>query len=484
MRFKSSSKATLLICAALALGGCATQAELDTFSDPARGFAEVHEQTHVAANKTSVWVQSREQADAVAARVHQLIHKKTIDADTAVQVALLSNKGLQAAYADIGLSAADVWQEALPSNPKLTVMFSQIGVARTIESLITANIARAMTHDMRVGVAEAKLRKAQLQAIEATLRLAHETRVAWINAVSAWERAGHVKQAIAATDAGSELAMQLGRTGALPKAAQAREHVNYAELTAQLASARLEAREAKQVLIRKMGVWGRETDFSVPNALPPLPRSIRHKPGIVAEALRNRIDLMIAKADLEIVARSHGLTKATRYVSDLDLSGGAEIERGEDGGNEVSGVIEFDLVIPIFDSGQARLRKAELAYMKAANLVAERAVLIRSEATAAYEDYRGRYDIARHHLDAVAPLRKVLEEQALLNNNGMITSTFELLQDVRAKVNSDLQSDLAKRDFWLAEAGLKSVVYGGGEGVAGGSGGMAVLADAGGGPGH
>ena len=77
---------------------------------------------------------------------------------------------------------------------------------------------------------------------------------------------------------------------------------------------------------------------------------------------------------------------------------------------------------------------------------------------------------------------KVLQEQALLNNNGMITSTFELLQDVRAKINSDLMADNAKRDFWLAEAGLKSVVYGGG-GAGGGGGDMTVLADAGG-PGH
>jgi outer membrane protein TolC len=464
----------------LLLAGCATKAEIDAFSDPVRGFAEVREQTGEAVRKDSVWIQSHQEAEETASRVNQLIYKKTIDAETAVQVALLSNKGLQAAYAEIGLSAADVWQEALPANPKLIMFFGQIGVARTIESLITTNIARAMSHKARLSVAEAKLRKAQLKAIEATLRVANEARVAWINSVSAWERAGHVKQAIAAADAGSELAKQLGETGAIPKAEQAREHVNYAELMAQLASARLEAREAKQVLIRKIGVWGKETTFSVPNKLPPLPKRIKKKRAIAAEALRNRIDLFIAMADLEIVARSYGLTQATRYVSDLDLGGGIEIERGEDGGNEVSGNIEFDIVIPIFDSGQARLRKAEIAYMRAANIVAQRAVEIRSEARTAYESYQGRYDIAKHHLNAVAPLRKILQEQALLNNNGMITSTFELLQDVRSKVNSDLIADNAKRDFWLAEAGLKAVIYGGG-GAGGGGREMAVLADAGGG---
>ena len=473
-------KNVILASSGLLLAGCATQAEIAAFSDPVRGFADVRNTTRETVNKQSVWIQSHQEAEAAASRVQQLVHKKTINTETAVQAALLNNKGLQAAYAEIGMSAADVWQEALPANPKLTMFFGKIGVARTIESLITTNIARAMSHKARLSVAEAKLRRSQLQAIEATLRVANETRVAWINSVAAWERAGHVKQAIAASDAGSELAKQLGETGAIPKAEQAREHVNYAELTAQLASARLEAREAKQILIRKMGVWGKETEFSVPNKLPSLPRRIKQKPGFVAEALRNRIDLMIAMADLEIVARSYGLTQATRYVSDLDLSGGVEIERAEDGGNEVSGNIEFDFVIPIFDSGQARLRKAEFAYMRAANLVAQRAVEIRSEARTAYEAYRGRYDIARHHLNAVAPLRKVLQEQALLNNNGMITSTFELLQDVRAKVNSDLQADNAKRDFWLAEAGLKSAVYGGG-GAGGGGGEMAVLADAGGG---
>ncbi len=467
---------------ALLTAGCATQAELDQLSNPTLGFAAVQENAGRTTGSQSVWVQSHAEAGATASRVHQLIHNKTIDADTAVQVALLSNKGLQAAYAQIGMSAADLWQEALPSNPKLTVGINQLGMARTIESLITLNIARAMTREARMSVAEAQLRKAQLEAIEATLKLAHETRVAWINAVSAWERAGHVKQAIAAADAGSDLAMQLGKTGALPKAEQAREHVNYAELTAQLASARLEAREAKQVLIRKMGVWGKDTVFKVPNALPPLPRHAKRTRAVVARALNNRIDLMIAKADLEMVARKHGLTQATRYLTDLDLTGGAEIER-EDGDDTVTPNIEVDLVIPIFDSGEARLRKAEMAYMRSANLLAQRAAEIRSEAASAYEMYLGRHEIARHHIEAVAPLRKVLEEQALLNNNGMITSTFELLQDVKAKVGSDLQADMAKRDFWLAEANLKAAIYGGGSGAAGG-GGMPVLADAGGAGGH
>ena len=455
-------RVALIFSTVLALTACATP----DLTDPERGFAEVAETTRSTLRKDSVWIQSREEANAVAARVRALIHKKTVSANTAVQAAILSNKGLQATYAEIGMSAADVWQEALLPNPRVSVALSELGVGRIIETLVAQNIAALISRDARLSVAEAKLRRSQLQAIAATLQVANEARMAWINAVSAWEQVGHIRQAVTAADAGSELAKQLGETGAIPKAAQAREHANYADISVQLAKARLNARGAKQELIRKIGVWGRDTQFRIPNKLPPLPLKIKIKRGVAAEALRNRIDLLIALADLEILARSHGLVKATRFVSDLDIAGGFEVtkpEKGEEDRRDVyTGNVEFEFAIPIFDSGEARLRKAERAYMRGANIVAQKAIEIRSEAKAAYEGYRGRYDIARHYRSAVVPLHRVIQEQALLTNNGMITNTFELLADVRAKLNADLQSDRAKRDFWLADAGLDAALYGAG----------------------
>ncbi len=458
----SPIKFLVVATSALALTACATP----ELTDPERGFSDVAEKTRSTLRKDSVWIQSRPQADAVAARVRGMIHKQTISANTAVQAAILSNKGLQAAYAEIGMSAADVWQEALLPNPRVSVSLSELGVGRIIETIVAQNIAALISRDARLSVAEAKLRRSQLQALAATLKVASEARMAWIKAVSAWEQAGHIRQAVIAADAGSELAKQLGGTGAIPKAAQAREHANYADITVQLAKARLSARGAKQELIRKMGVWGRDTQFKVPNKLPPLPLKLKIKRSVAAEALRNRIDLLIALADLEILARSHGLVKATRFVSDFDIAGGFEVTKPEEGAEDprdvYTGNLEFEFAIPIFDSGEAKLRKAERAYMRAANIVAQKAIEIRSEARSAYEAYRGRHDIARHYRKAVVPLHRVIEQQALLTNNGMITNTFELLADVRAKLNADLQSDRAKQDFWLADASLDAALYGAG----------------------
>lgn len=233
-----------------------------------------------------------------------------------------------------------------------------------------------------------------------------------------------------------------------------------------------------------MGLWGADIDYQIPNRLPQLPKSILKRDLIEAEALQRRVDLQMAKLELATTAKSSDLTKATRFVTDLEILTGFETERElEDGqkNKETTGNVELEFVIPIFDSGEARLRTAELAYMRAANLLAEKAVNVRSEARSAYQAYRSNYDIARHYRNSVVPLRTKIEEESLLTYNGMITNTFELLADSREKVNSVVLAVNAKRDFWLAAANLAPAVYGGGAGAAAAATEVATAAAAGGG---
>jgi outer membrane protein TolC len=122
--------------------------------------------------------------------------------------------------------------------------------------------------------------------------------------------------------------------------------------------------------------------------------------------------------------------------------------------------------------------------MRAANLLAEKAVNVRSEARSAYQAYRSNYDIARHYRNSVVPLRTKVEEESLLTYNGMISNTFELLTDTRDKINSILLSVNAKRDFWLAEANLAPAIHGGGVTTASAETEVAAASEGGGGGGH
>lgn len=468
------------------LGGCVSATE---YSQKTAGFSSVSMTTAQATGKNTVWVQNKHDALAVAGQVKTLLARKSIDAETAVQIALLNNKGLQAAYAGLGDAAADAWQSTMFVNPTIGVGLTGIGtpgleVFKSVEGVIATNILALATHKRNVDIADTGFRKAQLGAALQTLQLAADTRRAWITAVAARETVTQLSQAQAAADAASELAKKLGETGAMTKSGQAREHVFYAELTGQAAKAKLEARLAKEDLTRLMGLWGSDIDYQIPNRLAQLPKNLIKRDQIEAEALQRRVDLQMARLDLEGTAKSYKLTEATRYVTDLEILSGFETERElEDGERkaDTTGNVELEFVIPIFDSGKARMRKAELAYMRAANLLAEKAVNVRSEARSAYQAYRANYDIARHYRNSIVPLRAKIEEESLLTYNGMITNTFELLTDSREKVNSSLLAVNAKRDFWLAEANLAPAIYGGGAGAATGGTDMAAAPEGGGG---
>ncbi|MFF0950845.1 TolC family protein [Rhizobium leguminosarum] len=487
-----SGPRTLLMALAfpLTLSGCVTGAE---YSGKQAGFAAVADRTAIVTTKQTVWIQNQNQARSAAAQVSSLLaRRKTLDVETAVQIALLNNKGLQAAYADLGDSAADAWQSTMFINPTVSVGTTGMGTPglqafKTIEGMITTNILALATKNRDMAIADTRFRQAQLTAAVKTLQVAADTRRAWIGAVASWETVGQLQRAQATADAASELAEKLGETGAMTKGAQAREHVFVAELAGETAKARLAARLAKEDLTRLMGLWGSDLDYQVPNSLPPLPKSVVRRDTIEAEALRNRIDLQVAKLELEATAKSYGLTEATRYVTDLEILTGLETEREiEDGDKKVdtTGFAELEFAIPIFDTGKARMRKAELAYMRAANQLAEKAVNVRSESRSAYEAYRSNFDIARHYRNNVVPLRTKVEEESLLTYNGMISNTFELLTDTRDKINSILLSVNAKRDFWLAEANLAPAIYGGGASATSAETEVASASESSGGGGH
>lgn len=450
----------------LILGGCVTAAE---YSATNAGFSSVSDMSTNATRKETVWIQNQHDAKAVSSEVKALLSTKTLDVETAVQVALINNKGLQAAYADLGDASANAWQSTMLVNPRISLGLTGIGTPgleafKAVEGAIATNILALMTRDQNVDIADNAFRKAQLAAAEQTLRLAAETRRAWINAVASWETVVELGRAQAVADAASELAKKLGESGSMTKGGQAREQVFYAELAGQTAKARLDARLAKEELTRLMGLWGPDADYQVPNRLPALPKRVMKRDLIESEALQRRVDLQMAKLDLEATAKSYKLTEATRYVSDLEILAGFSSERTNDAGkvsSQTTGKAELGFVIPIFDSGKAQMRKSELAYMRAANLLAEKAVNVRSQARSAYEAYRSSYDIARHYRDNVMPLRTAIDEESQLTYNGMITNTFELLADSRAKIDSSLLAANAKREFWLSDANLVPAIYGG-----------------------
>src|SRR5215216_2032156 len=167
--------------------------------------------------------------------------------------------------------------------------------------------------------------------------------------------------------------------------------------------------------------------------------------------------------ELEALARSYGLTQATRFINLLEAGYAAKTTKDKASGERIRDRgFELEVQIPLFDFGEVRVRQAEATYMQAVNRLAERAVNVRSEARDAYRVYRSAYDIASHYQREVLPLRKIISDETLLRYNAMLIDVFALLAEARQRITATTGAIDARRNFWLAAAELGIAIAGGG----------------------
>jgi outer membrane protein TolC len=455
LRIDYAPRACAALTAATLLSGCA-------WFSPDAGMGYVAGIADHELKKDVLAIRTPDDAEFARDVVRKLL-KRQLTADSAVQIALINNRGLQAAYNELGIAEAAMVGASLPPNPSFSIERLSGPLEIEIEKRIVANILALATLPARAEVAADRFRQAQLRAAEETLRVAAETRRAYYRAVAADELVAFLTQAKSAAETASQLATRLGETGAMNKLDQAREQVFYADITTQLATVRQRAGSEREGLVRLLGLWGRDLDFKLPAALPSLPRRAQSLPAVEVEAIRRRVDLQVARIEADALAKSYGLTQATRFINLLEVSGIAKtkIER-ETGERFRDRGFEVEFQVPLFDFGEVRVRQAEQTYMQAVNRLVERAVNVRSEARDAYRGYRSAYDIAGHYQREVLPLRKIISDETLLRYNAMQIDVFDLLAEARQRIMANTAAIDAKRQFWLATTDLKAAVAGGG----------------------
>jgi len=437
----------LATAAALVLAGCAT------FSEDG-GFGAVQGVANERLGAEAKWLRGDADEDAARAQVQALL-AKPLAADDAVQIALLNNRGLQAAYAELGIAEADLVQAGRIANPSFGYMNVRGDGEFKIERALTFSVLQILTIPLAAKVAGERFEQTKLAVSAEMLRVAADTRRAYFSAVAAQESIRYFEQVKESAEAGAELARRMYGAGNYSALQRAREQAFYADAVAQLARARQAATAERERLTRLMGLWGEDVAFKLPARLPELPQAPAELRDAEQTAMRTRLDVQASRRDLEVLAASLGLTRTTRFVNALEL-GAAQVRES----HAIMNGYELRFEIPIFDWGGARVARAEALYMQAANRAAETAINARSEVREAYAAYRTAYDLARHYRDEIVPLRKRISEENLLRYNGMLIGVFELLADARESVAAVNAAIEASRDFWLAAADLAAAQHG------------------------
>ena len=436
------------------LGGCASLS-------PDGGMGTVAAVAGQDLNKDLVKVRSGDDAARVQNAVTRLL-QQSLSADEAVQIALLNNLGLQAAYNQLGIDEAVFVQMSRPPVPGFSISRISTSLELDIERQIVGSILSIATLPARAKIAGMRFEQAQLRAALETLSLAAETRRAYFKAVAARQKVVALSEVQSQAASAATLAEHMTKTGAVNRLEQAQKQVLAAEIEAQLDAARQQATAEREKLTRLMGLWHYDIAAILPSALPPLPNSLRSLRAIEQQAMDKRVDLQIARLEVEALAKSYGMTRTTRFVNVLDAAGVSKTQKDRGEPHADGGGFDVAFEIPIYDFGRARVREAEQRYMEAVNLLGEKVVNAASEARQAYAAYKASYGIATKYDTDVLPLRETISQETELQYNAMQVDAFALIQAAKDWRMSKLASIEARKDFWLASTDLSVAILGGG----------------------
>jgi outer membrane protein TolC len=427
--------------AGLLLAACASP------DGPAR-FAPVQTQTQALLGKDLQWARTPEQRTALDARVAELA-RAPLTAETAVQIALLNQRGLQAQFHALGIADAELVQASRLPNPGFTLAHLRSGADLEIDRGFGIDLLRLIQQVPARRLAELRLQQVQSETLLTVLESAARTRRAYWQALAAQQLLQYAQQVADAADAGAELAGRAAQAGNFSAQRKAREQAFAAEAALGLARAQSEATLTHEALRRELGL----DSFTLPGHMPALPAVVRR---IDAEALQQRVDVQAARQGAEAAAQALGLARVTGYINVLELG----FERNSLSGLPTQRGLDLRLELPLFDWGQARDARAESVYRQALERAADTAWRAASEQRVALQRYQAAYAVARRYADDIVPLRRKIGEDNLLRYNGMLIGVFELMADAREQIASVQAAIAAQRDFFLAEGELDQSLLG------------------------
>ncbi|MDH0863652.1 TolC family protein [Mitsuaria sp. GD03876] len=435
------------------LAGCASTA-IDS------NFGEVQSLTQSRLGAEVKWLRSSEAREQAAKDV-QTILAQPLTADDAVRLALAYSPALQATLYDSAAASATAAQGARLPNPVFT--FERLvrgqGADRDLDigRSLGISLFDLLLLPSRMRIASFQQQQLQLRLAGDVVQAATEARQNWIRAVAAQQQVQYAEQVKVAADATAELARRMQAVGNFSKLQRAREQAFAAEAVAQLARARQSAQSSREALVRSLGLDAAQARMlKLPERLPELPKSPRDEAQVEQQAIDQRLDVRMARADLQTTARELGLSRVTSVINGLHV---AAVRNSETGQPPQKG-FDVELPIPLFDFGDAVRARSQATYMAAVNRTAQLAVEATSQVRETYGAYRTAFDVARHYMEEVVPLRKTISEENQLRYNGMLIGVFELIADAREQISSVNQALEAQRDFWLADAALQATLIG------------------------
>lgn len=382
-----------------------------------------------------------------------------LTAQSAVAIALLNNRSLQADFEDIGVSQAELAQASRLRNPQFE------GFWRLPESgpkVVNAEYALAqdfldlLTLPARKKIAARNLEITKLRIAHQVLSLAEEVQAAFYTTQAGQQLTNRLALIAEVNEAAADIAKRQHDAGNITDLELQNQQAAYAQSRLDLARAQTQLRADRERLNRLLGLWGAQTGWQTANELPPLPEKELPIENIESLAVSRRYDLAAARNEVGNVQSALKLKKSVRWLPAVDIGVNAEHDKDR---TWVIGPT-LSLEIPIFDQGQPELARLASEYRRATRNFEALAVNIRSEVRETRDDLIAARDMAEYYQKVLLPQRQRILRETLLQYNAMQLGNFVLLSAKEREALAEREAIEASRDYWIARARLERAVGG------------------------
>ena len=453
---KKTICAALLFAALFTLTGCAGVSTQTTFS-------EIQQQVDERIGVPIHWHTNTASVDETEQMVAELLNQP-LDADTAVQIALLHNRRLQATYEDIGIAYAAVVEAGTLSNPAFHGD-ATFGLPQDPDTAhpahdhyvfkIEMDFLSVLYGPMRKSVAESEFETAKLRVTAAVMDLAGQTRRAFYRVQSEQQMLEMFQQVVLATQAGHEFAKELYEAGNIPELDLLLQRVLHEGAKLALTAAEVTLAESREQLNRFMGLWGEETAWAVDARLPDILTDPMNLDNVEQIAIEKSIDLAIARGEIVSIGKQLGVAKATSLVPHLDIGG--ELEQ-EEGTWAAGPVIGFE--VPLFDRKQGQRAAAAAELRRQQEEYHALAVEIRSVVRAAQRRLLAARQVALSYRNEILPLQEKILEQVQLQYNAMQVGTPRLLLAKQQQIDAGRDYIHALYNYHVARVTFDQILNG------------------------
>ena len=388
-------------------------------------------------------------------RVRELAAQE-LTAGTAVEIALLENRRLQALYAELGFAQAEVLAAARLPNPifHAELRFPDGGGRSALDLGLEQSFLSLLWMPLKKRMAAEAFEAAKLRLAGESLALAAQVRVAFRRLQGAQQLLELRRTSLAAAEASYELARRLHEAGNIRDLDLALERLPREEARVAVADAELDLIEARETLASRLGLHGPEAELRVAGRLPELPAEAGSTAELEARAIASSLELAALRHEIERIGARFELTSDMRLVPELELGVVGEREDHWEIGPSLS------LPIPLFSQGQPELRRAraELERLRATYLA--EAVELRSRVRRQAARVLALHARASFLGGVLLPLRGAVLDGFQLEYNAMQEGAFRLLVAKRDQLAAGSAYVATLTDYWVAESELDGLLAG------------------------